>query len=112
MQHTEAELKKQIDALLARARATDEAEAQEPELDIPAEIERRQARLDAIRQARERLEQRQREADAQRGRSDDDDRRPRGPDGKPRGGRYARDFGVPKDGYPDLAVGVSIRQDT
>ena len=64
MQHTEAELKKQIDALLARAKATDEAEAQEPELDIPAEIERRQARLDAIRQARERLEQRQREADA------------------------------------------------
>ncbi len=76
MQHTEAELKKQIDALLARAKATDEAEAQEPELDIPAEIERRQARLDAIRQARERLEQRQREADAQRGRSGDDDRQP------------------------------------
>ena len=75
MQHTEAELKKQIDALLARTKATDEA-------------------------------------DAQRGCSDDDDRRPRGPDGKPRGGRYARDFGVPKDGYPDLAVGVSIRQDT
>ena len=97
MQHTEAELRKQIDALLARAKATDEAEAQEPELDIPAEIERREARLEAIRQARQRLEQRQREADAQRGRSDDDDRRPRGPDGKPRGGRYKREFGVPED---------------
>ena len=97
MRHTEAELKRQIDALLARANATDEAEAQEPDLDIPAEIERREARLDAIRQARQRLEQRQREADAQRGRSDDDDRRPRGPDGKPRGGRYKREFGVPED---------------
>ena len=97
MQHTEAELKKQIDALLARAKATDEAEAQEPELDIPSEIERREARLEAIRQARQRLEQRQREADAQSGRSDDDDRRPRGPDGKARGGRYKREFGVPDD---------------
>ena len=97
MQQSEAELKKQIDALLARAKASDEAEAQEPDLDIPAEIERREARLDAIRQARERLEQRQREADAQRGRRDDDDRRPRGPDGKPSGGRYKREFGVPED---------------
>ncbi|SBP87027.1 hypothetical protein THIARS_50275 [Thiomonas delicata] len=51
-------------------------------------------------------------ASARPTRGGDDDRRPRGPDGKPRGGRYARDFGVPKDGYPDLAVGVSIRQDT
>ncbi len=97
MQHTEAELKKQIHALLARAKATDEAEAQEPELDIPSEIERREARLEAIRQARQRLEQRQRETDAQRGRSDDDDRRPRGPDGKARGSRYKRAFGVPDD---------------
>ena len=97
MQPSEAELKKPIDALLARAKASDEDEAQEPDLDIPAEIERREARLDAIRQARERLEQRQREADAQRGRSDDDDRRPRGPDGKPSGGRYKREFGVPAD---------------
>ena len=97
MQPSEAELKKPIDALLARAKASDEAQAQEPDLDIPAEIERREARLDAIRQARERLEQRQHEADAQRGRRDDDDRRPRGPDGKPSGGRYKREFGVPED---------------
>lgn len=76
---------------------TDEAEADEPELDLPAEIERREARLAAIREARERLEQRQREADLERGRSDDDDRRPRGPDGKPKGGRYKREFGVPED---------------
>ncbi|MEK8033645.1 transposase, partial [Ideonella sp. DXS29W] len=97
MKQAEAELKAQIDALLARAKATDEDEADEPELDLPAEIERREVRLAAIRQARERLEQSQREADLERGRSDDDDRRPRGPDGKPKDRRYKREFGVPED---------------
>jgi transposase len=101
MKQAEAELKAQIDALLARAKSTDESEANEPELDLPAEIERREARLTAIREARERLEQRQREADLQRGRSDDDDRRPRGPDGKPKGGRYKRAFAVPEDKAQD-----------
>jgi hypothetical protein len=97
MKQAEVEIKAQIDALLVRAKATDEAEAGEPELDLPAEIERREARLAAIREARERLERRQREADHERGRSEDDDRRPRGPDGKPKGGRYKREFGVPED---------------
>jgi transposase len=97
MKQAEAEIKAQIDALLERARATDATEAKEPELDLPAEIERREVRLAAIREARERLEQRQREADMERGRSDDDDRRPRGPDGKPKGGRYKREFGVPEE---------------
>jgi transposase len=96
MKQAEAELKAQIDALLARAKATDETEVNEPELGLPAEIERRETRLAAIREARERLEQRQHEADRERGRSDDDDRRPRGPDGKPKGGRYKREFGVPE----------------
>jgi hypothetical protein len=97
MQLAEAELKGQIDALLQRAKSTDEAEANEPDLDIPTEIQRREVRLKAITEARERLEQRQRDADTERGRSDDDDRRPRGPDGKPKkGGRYKRDFGVPE----------------
>ena len=45
MQRTEVELKAQIEALLARAKATDEAEKNEPELDIPAEIVRG-ARID------------------------------------------------------------------
>jgi transposase len=45
MKQAEAELKAQIGALLARAKATDEAEANEPELDLPADIERREARL-------------------------------------------------------------------
>ena len=49
MQQAEGELKAQIDALLERAKSTDAAEADEPELDIPAEIERRADRLKAIR---------------------------------------------------------------
>lgn len=97
MVKAEAELKRQIEALLNWAKAADEAEKNEPELDVPAEIARREARLAAIAEARARLEQRQREADQARGRSDDDDRRPRGGDGKPKGGRYKRDFGVPED---------------
>ena len=88
MRKTEAELKAQIDALLKRAQQADEAEKNEPELDIPAEIARREARLAAITEARQRLEQRQRDADLQRGRD---------PEEPPRGGRYKREFGVPED---------------
>jgi transposase len=97
MLKAEAELKAQIEALLNKARAADEAEKTELELDIPAEIARRQDRLDAIAAARVRLEQRQRDADLERGRSNDDDQKPRGQDGKPKGGRYKRPFGVPQD---------------
>lgn len=97
MRKAEAELKAQIQALLDKAQATDEAEKSEPELDVPAEIKRRQDRLQAIEAAKARLEQRQREADEARGRSEGDDRKPRDKDGKPKGGRYKREFGVPKD---------------
>jgi hypothetical protein len=92
MLKAEAELKAQIEALLKRAQQADEAEKNEPELDIPAEIERREARLAAIAEARQRLEQRQREAELERGRD---------PDEPPRGGRYKREFGVPEDKTQD-----------
>ncbi len=97
MEQAEAELKAQIDQLLARAKATDAAERDEPEMDLPAEIARREARLAVIKAAKERLEARQREVDIARGRRDDDDRRPRHPDGTPKrgGNKYKRDFGVP-----------------
>jgi hypothetical protein len=97
MEQAEAELKAQIDQLLARAKATDAAERDEPEVDLPAEIARREARLAVIQAAKERLEARQREADIARGRSDDDDRRPRHPDGtlKRGGNKYKREFAVP-----------------
>jgi transposase len=92
MLKAEAELKAQIDAFLKRAQQADEAEKNEPELDIPAEIARREARLAAITEARQRLEQRQRDADLERGRD---------PDEPPRGGRYKREFGVPEDKAQD-----------
>ena len=44
----------------------------------------------------ERIEQRQRDADIERGRSPDDECKPRDEDGKPKGGRYKREFGVPE----------------
>ena len=96
MQQAEGELKAQIDALLERAKTTDAAEADEPELDIPAEIARREVRVKAIAVARERLEKRQRDADIERGRTEDDDCKPRDEDGRPTGGRYKREFGVPE----------------
>jgi transposase len=103
MLETEVQLKAQIDALLNKARSTDAAEKNEPELDIPAEIERRNDRLEIIRAARERLEARQREFDVARGRAEGDERIPRDKDGKPKGGanRYGRDFGVPEDSAQD-----------
>ena len=42
------------------------------------------------------MEERQRQSDAQRGRTPDDERKPKDKDGKPKGGKpYQRDFGVP-----------------
>jgi transposase/IS5 family transposase len=96
MQTTEVELKAQIAALLKKASNTDEAEKDEPELDIPAELQRRQIRLAAIEAAKARLEERQRQSDAQRGRTPDDERKPKDKNGKPKGGKsFQRDFGVP-----------------
>ena len=96
MQTTEVELKAQIAALVQKAANTDEVEKDQPDLDIPAEIERRTARLAAIEAAKARLEERQRQSDAARGRTADDERKPKDKDGKPKGGKpYQRDFGVP-----------------
>ena len=114
MQTTQAELKAQIIALVKKASNTDEAEKNDPDLDIPAEIERRQARLVAIEAAKARLEERQRQSDAQRGRTPDDERKPRNKDGKPKGGKpYQRDFGVPapkaQDSFTDPQARIMKR---
>ncbi|SAL88538.1 transposase IS4 family protein [Caballeronia choica] len=95
MKKVELELKEQIDALLAKAKAADAAEKNEPELDIPAEITRREDRLAVIRAARARLEERQRQTDIARGRSDDD--APPHADGEPKKkSRFKYKFGEPK----------------
>lgn len=114
MQAAEVELKAQITVLVKKAASTDEAEKSEPDLDIPAEIERRQARLAAIEAAKARLEERQRLSDAQRGRTPDDERRPKDKDGKPKGGKpYKRDFGVPapkaQDSFTDPEARIMKR---
>lgn len=92
MLKAEAELKGQIAALLKRAQAADEAQGEDPELDLPAEIARRQDRLQAIQEARARLEKRQRQAESERGRH---------PDDPPRGGSWKRPYGVPEDKAQD-----------
>jgi transposase len=98
MLQAEKALKEQIEDLLERAQSADEAEAEEAQLDVPAEIARRELRLASIQAARARLEARQRELDRGKGRSDDDDQQPRYPDGTAkRGPRYKRKFGVPED---------------
>jgi hypothetical protein len=98
MREEQARLEGEIRALLEKARRTDEKEAQEPQLDIPAELERREERLKMIQAARERLEARQAEEDRARGRGPGDERRPRHPDGTPKRGKgYKREFGVPED---------------
>jgi transposase len=98
MVQAEAELKQQVAALLERARATDAAEANEADQDLPGEIARREKRLAAIAAAKARLEAQQRAADAARGRHEGDERKPRHPDGTPRRGKpFKRDFGVPED---------------
>ena len=114
MQSTEIELKAQIAALLKKASSTDEAEKDEPELDIPAELERRQTRLAAIEAAKARLQERQRQLDTQRGRSEGDERKPKDKNGKPRGGKpYQRDFGVPapkaQDSFTDPEARIMKR---
>lgn len=112
-QQTESELNAQIDALQNWAKTTDAGEADEPDLDIPAEIERRETRLKAITEARDRLQQRQRDADIERGRIQDDECKPRKEDGNPKGGRYKQMFGVPEpkvqDNFTDPASCIMKR---
>ena len=97
MQKAELELKGQIDALLAKAGAADQAEKSDPDLDIPAELARREDRLAVISAARARLEERQRQADIERGRSADDDDGPPAGNGEPKKkSRYKYRFGEPK----------------
>jgi hypothetical protein len=60
---------------------------------LPEELQRRESRLQKIREARQRLEQRQKEQDLEAGRSEGDD----DPARKKKGNPFKRKFGVPAD---------------
>ena len=100
MVQEEARLEGEIEALLERARSTDEAEDERfgEEMrgdELPEELRRRKDRLAAIRAAKERLEARAREADDARGRKPGQKRNPKG--GRP----YSREYGEPKESAQD-----------
>ena len=95
MQETEKRLRKEIRLLTRRAQKVDNQEDRRHGPDctgdeLPEEISRRRTRLATIQAAKARLEARQREADRERGRHEDDDQRPPG-----RGRSYKRPFGEP-----------------
>ena len=94
MLEQEQKLRAEIAALLERAEAADLAEDEQygPDgsgEDVPEELKRRRSRLQAIERAKQRLEQKARERDDERGRSPEDDGPPR------RGPRYKRPYGEP-----------------
>ena len=96
----ERRLREEIAALIAAAEAADTSEdathgPDGPGDDLPAELQRREARLATIAAAKARLEARQAAADRQRGRTPDEGRKGRGPT------PFARDFGVPPDDAQD-----------
>ncbi len=95
MQKEETRLKGEIRRLLERAGAVDaeEDERHGKEMrgdELPEELQRREKRLAAIRQAKARLEAAQREADDARGREPGQDRPPQG------GRAYKRAYGEPE----------------
>lgn len=98
MLEQERRLRAEIAALLAAAEAadtSDDATPAGPGDDLPADLQRREARLATIAAAKARLEARQADADRQRGRTPDDGRQGRGTQ------PFARDFGVPADDTQD-----------
>jgi transposase len=100
MRDEERRLREEIAALTTQAEAVDAAEdaALGPDVrgdELPAELQRREARLATIAAAKARLEARQADEDREKGRTPDDGRKSRGT--KP----FARDFGVPPDDAQD-----------
>ena len=100
MRQEDQRLRDEIAALLAQADAVDTAEDADHGLDVrgdelPAELQRREARLATIAAAKARLEARQADEDRHKGRRPDDGRKGRGT--RP----FARDFGVPPDDAQD-----------
>lgn len=102
MKEQEQKLTQEIEALLERARVTDAQEdarwgADQGEEQLPQELQRRQQRLAKIEAAKARLEQRQAQADRERGRHPEDGQRRGDGAGRP----FKRPFGVPQDKAQD-----------
>ena len=98
MKDEEARLKNEIAELLKKAESTDRSEDAEHGADrtgteLPEALKRRENRLQVIQAAKARLEERQRQADAEAGRSKDDDGNTRGPTGR----ACKRAMGIPED---------------
>ncbi len=96
MKEEEKRLRKEIRELLANAKKADDQEDKRYGKDrrgdeMPAELARREDRLQSIKAARQRLEARQREVDREKGREPDDQDRT-GKPGKP----FKRAFGEPE----------------
>ena len=102
MQEDEKRLRKEIRELTSRARNLDDSEDKQYGRkghgdDLPAELARRETRLATIQAAKQRLEQRQKEADDKKGRERDDDT----PAGSGKSGKPKRPYGVPEDKAQD-----------
>ena len=102
MKEQEQKLTQEIEALLERARATDAQEdaqwgSDQGEEELPKELQRRQDRLAKIQAAKARLEERQAQADRDRGRHPDDQQRRGDGAGRP----FKQPFGVPEDKAQD-----------
>jgi len=97
MKQEEKRLRQEIRELMGKARKADAQEDKRYGEDrrgdeLPAELSRREERLQKIREARQRLEARQAEADREAGREPDDQDRT----GKP-GKRFQRPYGEPPE---------------
>jgi transposase len=99
MKSEEEKLEKEIADMLGQAAEEDAREDAEYGPDrrgdeLPEELQRRESRLQKIREARARLEQRQKEQDTEAGRSEGDD----DPAKRKKGGNpFKRKFGVPAE---------------
>lgn len=102
MKKEEERLEKEIADLIRQAEQTDRKEDQEygPENrgnELPEELRRREGRLQKIKDAKKRLEERQAEEDRTKGRHEGDGGRPNGKKGKP----FKKEFGEPREKAQD-----------
>lgn len=98
MEKEEKRLEEEIADLMRQAERIDRKEDREhgPENrgdELPEELRRRESRLQTIKEAKKRLEQRQAEEDLAKGRHEGDGGRPNGKKGKP----FKRKFGSPPE---------------